>query len=481
MRTDLCLVMDQGSEYCQALVYDRLGTCLSQGKVPIKTQFTPPNRAEQQPQAILISLKQAALEAISKLQREQRLRLKTAALITQRSSLLCWDADNGQALTPVLSWQDQRGLSHIQALMPLASMIRQLTGLYPNAHLPASKLRWCMEHMNVSNAKHRIRGGPISAWLIQQLLHEQPNLIDAVSAARTMLYSLKDKGWHPELVELFQLPDSLLPSVRPCQFPFGTLNLPGLSLPLNFVSSDQAAALFALGEPSQDNLYIHLGSGGVMNRAITERGLHPQERLLHHLIQAAQQPRYSAEATLNGAANALEWAFNHSRPESRDIDSWIADYPDPPLFMNMIGGVGSPYWQPLERSCWVNDSGNPKAQMVAVMESIIFLICRNLKAMSSLPAAKHIIIDGQASRFNSLCQGVADLSGLTVLRYDQHELPALGAAWQTLPNSVRKIQPDTRFEPAKNPALQQRYLVWIELFEEHINNLNNPNNPNNLN
>ncbi|WP_417222048.1 FGGY family carbohydrate kinase [Amphritea sp.] len=472
MRADLCLVIDQGSHYCRAMVYDRQGIRLSFGKVTVKTQLTPPNRAEQQPEAVLISLKQASLEAVSKLTRDQRRHLRSAALISQRASMLCWDADNGKPLTPIISWQDQRGRPYIEALMPLASMIRQLTGLYPNAHLPAAKLRWCMEHMTANNPKHRIRGGPLSGWLIKQLLHEQPDLIDGVTAARTMLYSLKDRNWHPELVELFELPSSLLPKVQYSQSHFGTLKIPGLNLPLDFVGSDQAAALFAFGEPSQDNLYIHLGNGGFMNRALTERGLHPQERVLHHLILAAKQPLYSAEATINGAANALDWAFNHCRPESQNIDEWAADYTDPPLFMNMVGGVGSPYWQPLERSCWINESDDPKAQMVAVMESIAFLVYRNLKAMSALPPAKQIIIDGQASQFNSLCQRVADLSGLTVLRYDQHDITALGAAWQTLPNSVRQIEADSTFEPQENPVLEQRYLVWLNTFNDYLKTFN---------
>ncbi|WP_428036937.1 FGGY family carbohydrate kinase [Amphritea sp.] len=471
MRSDLCLVIDQGSNSSQAMVFDRFGNCLSRGKVQVKTQYTPPNRVEQRPQDVLISLKRAALEAISNLKREDRSNLRTAALITQRSSVLCWDADNGQPLTPLISGQDRRGFHYIDELMPLASMIRQLTGLYPNAHLPASKLRWCMEHMAFNTAKHRVRGGPIAAWLIKQLLDEQPNLIDGVTAARTLLYSIKDRDWHPELLDLFQLPDSLLPKVRPSKFNFGTLKLPGFKLPLNFVSGDQASALFAFGEPSQDNLFINLGNGGFMNRVLTERGLHPQERILHQLILSAKQPLYSAEATINGVENALEWGFDICRPETRNIDHWADQHTDPPLFMNMVGGVGSPYWQPLDRSCWINDSDDPKARMVAVMESIIFLICRNIKAMSSLPPARQIIIAGGINRFNSLCQGLADLSGLPVLRYAQSDITALGAAWQTLPNSVRNMLPETTFTPEANPSLAERYQAWLVAFNNHLSSL----------
>lgn len=468
MHSDLCLVMDQGSHSSRAMVFDRFGHCHSQGQVRIKTQLTPPNRAEQQPEQILISLKRAALEAISTLKREDRMRLRSAALVTQRSSTLCWDADSGAALTPVISWQDRRGSHYIDDIMPLASMIRQLTGLYPNAHLAASKLRWCLEHLPFTTAKHRVRGGPVAAWLIKQLVHEQPDLIDGVNASSTMLYSINEKNWHPELLNLFELPDSLLPTICPSKFNYGTLQLPGCELPLNFVSGDQAAALFAFGPPSQDNLHINLGTGGSLNRVITERGLHPQEKLLHNLILSGQLPMFSAEGTVNGVENALEWALNICRPDSQELDEWPAQFPDPPLFMNMVGGVGSPYWNSLDRSCWVDDNEDPKARIVAVMESIIFLTCRNISAMSALPQAKQIIIGGSASQLNYLCQGIADLCEISVIRYEQQEASSLGAAWHALPNCIRDFKPEQRFSPMMNTALEARYKRWLEVFREYL-------------
>ena len=450
------------------MVFDRFGKCLSQAQVRVKIQLTPPNRAEQSPEQILISLKRAALEAVSKLSGLDRNRLKSAALITQRSSVMCWDADTGEALTPVISWQDRRGIHYIDELAPLAPMIRQLTGLYPNAHLPASKLRWCLEHLNFHTARHRIKAGPVAGWLIKQLLHEHPNMIDGVTAARTMLYSLQEKNWHPELLDLFQIPASMLPEIKPCQYRYGTLKLPGCELPLNFVSGDQAAALYAFGEPDPQSLYINLGSGGFLNRVLSEKGLHPQEKLLHHLILTGKQTVYSAEATINGAANALDWAFNICRPHSRQLDLWPEQFSDPPLFMNMVGGVGSPYWCPLDRSCWIGEDEEPKARLVGVLESIIFLARRNIQAMSSLPDASDIVIGGGISQLNSLCQGLADISGLPVLRYPQHEITALGAAWLTLPSSIRSIEPESVFQPTTNPALQQRYGRWQKQFESYI-------------
>lgn len=469
MHSDLCLVLDQGSQSSRAMVFDRFGECLSMGRVKVHIQLTPPNRAEQIPEQVLISLKRAALEAISKLSSADRSRLKSAALITQRSSLLCWDADDGTALTPVISWQDRRGAHYIEELAPLAPMIHQLTGLYPNAHAPASKLRWCLEHNRFSTVGHRIKGGPIAAWLIKRLLHEQPDLIDGVTAARTMLYGKQEKRWHPELLSLFNIPASLLPEIRPCQYHYGTLKLPGCELALNFVSGDQAAALFAFGPPEPDNLYINLGSGGFLNRVLSGRQSKLPERLLHHLILAGNRAVYSAEATINGAANALDWGFNICRPHSRQLDQWRPHYDELPLFMNMVGGVGSPDWCPLERSCWLDETEeDPKARLLAIMESIVFLVQRNLTAMAALPAPQQIVVGGGISRLNSLCQSLADLTGVAVVRYQQQEITALGAAWLTLPQSHRNMQPEHRFEPTKQPALQQRFQRWSAAFTRHL-------------
>ena len=473
MHSDLCLVLDQGSQSSRAMVFDRFGQCISMGRVKVHIQLTPPNRAEQIPDQVLISLKRAALEAISKLSSTDRRRLKSAALITQRSSLLCWDADDGKPLTPIISWQDRRGAHYIEELAPLAPMIHQLTGLYPNAHAPASKLQWCLEHNRFSTIGHRIKGGPIAAWLIKRLLHEQPDLIDGVTAARTMLYSLQEKTWHPELLNLFNIPASMLPEIRPCQHHYGTLKLPGCELALKFVSGDQAAALFAFGPPDPKNLYINLGSGGFLNRVLSSRKQKIPERLLQHLILAGNRPVYSAEATINGAANALDWGFNICRPHSHHLDQWHPQYSELPLFMNMVGGVGSPDWCPLERSCWLEEEQeDPRARLLSIMESIPFLIQRNLAAMPGIEPPEQIIVGGGISRLNSLCQSLADLSGIPVARYQEQEITALGATWLTLPQSHRSMEPETVFFPTRNPTLKQRYRRWSESFDHHLETLN---------
>lgn len=469
MRTDLCLVLDQGSHSSRAMVFDRTGHCISQAQVAVHIQLTPPNRAEQDPEEILLSLKRAALEALSCLSQPDRARLKSAALITQRSSLLCWDADNGQPLTPVISWQDRRGAHYIDDLADKADYMRTLTGLYPNAHAPASKLRWCLEHLTFTTASHRIKGGPIAAWLLKRLLKEQPNVIDGVTAARTMLYSLHRKNWDPELLELFQLPESMLPEIRPCKHLYGHLKLAGCQLPLTLVSGDQAAALFAFGTPQPENLYINLGSGAFINRILPDSHAQAPNRLLHHLILAGKQPLFSIEATINGAANALDWGFNFCRPHSRNLDQWAGMIKHPPVFLNMVGGVGSPDWCALDRSCWVGgDEADAKARLVAIMESIVFLIQRNISAMQDLPPPEAIYVGGGISQLNSLCQRLADLTGLPVIRHPQAEITALGAAWLVLPYSQRSLQPERTFQPTKNSALHKRYKTWSEQFALHL-------------
>jgi len=469
MHSDLCLVLDQGSHSSRALVFDRFGICLAQAAVPIHIKLKPPNHAEQQPDEILLSLKRAALETLSRLNQADRSRLKSAALITQRSSVLCWDADSGAALTPVLSWQDRRGSHYIDKISDQNEWIRKVTGLYPNAHTPASKLRWCMEHFDFETASNRIKYGPIGSWLMKNLLREQPDLIDGVTAARTMLYSLQQKNWDQELLDIFKLEESMLPKILPCRHHYGHLKLAGCQLPLEFVSGDQAAALFAFGEPSPEQLYINLGSGGFLNRVLPTRKQQSPLRLLHHLILAGDRSRFSVEATINGAANALDWGFNTCRPHSRNLDQWAKEIRHPPLFLNMIGGVGSPDWCPLDRSAWIDEKEeDPKARLVAVLESILFLIQRNMSAMEELDTPTSILVGGGISRLNSLCQKLADLTGIPVTRYQEIEITALGAAWLALPNSHRNQKPEKTFQPTENKPIKQRYKRWSTQFSEHL-------------
>lgn len=468
MHSDLCLVLDQGSHSSRALIFDRFGVCHAHSSVPIRIQYTPPNRAEQDPEDILLSLKRAALEALSRLKHTDRMRLRSAALISQRSSVLYWDADSGEAMSPVLSWQDRRGSHYIEKLGPKCQLIRQKTGLYPNAHAPASKLRWCMEHLRFNKVAHRIKCGPVSSWLIKNLVKDQPDLIDGVTAARTMLYSLQDNHWDPELLELFQLKESTLPRIVPCQYEFGQLKLAGCDLPLRFSSGDQAAALFAFGHPSPERLYINLGSGGFLNRIQPKQSSVTPLRMLQHLILAGHRASYSTEATINGAANALDWGFNICRPHSRNLDQWANQIEHPPLFLNMVGGVGSPDWCPMDRSQWLDDEDDPKAKLVGIMESILFLIQRNIQAMDSFQTPESIYIGGGISNLNSLCQKLADLTGIEVIRYHQKEITALGAAWLTLANSQRNQEPEKIFYPQKNSDLLQRYQRWSVEFSNHL-------------
>src|SRR5688572_22034726 len=143
----LSLSLDQGGSASRALVFDGEGRELALSRVAVADRRPRPGWVEQDPDAVVDSLRQAAAAALMQLDVEQRRRIQACGLSCQRSSLVCWDRNSGNALSPILSWQDTRAADWLAAQALDTEAIRASTGLYPNAHFGLSKIRWCLDHL----------------------------------------------------------------------------------------------------------------------------------------------------------------------------------------------------------------------------------------------------------------------------------------------------------------------------------------------
>ena len=157
------LVLDQGGHSSRAFVFDADGRALRQAQRSVGATRPAPGRVEQDPEELVWSLR----EAIDEVGTEGD--VTRAGLATQRSSIVCWDRTSGEALTPVLSWQDTRAAARLAALEPRRSEIRRRTGLFPNAHYGATKLAWCLDQVpEVRRAAGdgRLAMGPLASFLV---------------------------------------------------------------------------------------------------------------------------------------------------------------------------------------------------------------------------------------------------------------------------------------------------------------------------
>ncbi len=469
------LAIDQGGHASRAIVFDQQANIISQAEHAIHTFIPKPDRVEHDAQEMIHATRQAIIDAIAQLGEEKK-QLKAAGLATQRSSIACWNKHTGEALSPILSWQDRRQADWLEQFQNQGNCIHEKTGLFLSPHYGASKLRWCLDNLDtvrLAQKSNQLVMGPLASFLAFHLLREHPLLADPANASRTLLWNINTHSWDDELLQLFGIERSLLP---PCGFStgdFGHIALDDLSIPLRIITGDQSAALFAWGVPQTDTAYINIGTGAFVQRPLAK----PinTDRLLNGMAYLdTALACYTLEGTVNGAARALQWYAELNDIENIElaVEQAIASNETPDLFINTVSGLGSPDWQANLEPRFIG-CGGTDAQLLAILESISFLIQRNLDVMhQTTQKTTEIIISGGLSNLNALCQQLADLSGISVSRPAEHEATAKGLAYliAARPANWPACSKIEKFMPNNNPTLHKRFQRWSRNLQQIIAN-----------
>ena len=473
----LTLAVDQGTHATRAVVFDGHGRAVAWASRPVALDVRSRAVVEQSPEEIRDSL-HAVLEAVLQHPDVDPVRIASAGLATQRSSVLAWDRRTGRALSPVLSWQDTRTAGELAALRGHEAAIRERTGLRLSPHYGAGKLRWLLRN-DADVAAARGEGvlvlGPLAGFLLHHLTAAGSEAVDHANASRTLLWNLETRDWDPWLLGLFDVPGELLPACRPVLAEHGVIS--GRGIPLRAVNGDQTAALYAHGLPPQDTLVVNVGTGafallptGAVRRA--------HRALLSGLSRSDDaMAEYYVEGTVNGAAAALDWVADRYRIADwpAQAPGWLEGIESPPVFLNSIGGLGAPWWQPGPEPVFLTESDaipvGPAEAMTAAVESIVFLIQANVELLHALnPAIARIRISGGVGSLDGLCRKLADLSGLAVERSAVIESTARGIAWLAAgcPDDWPPPAVESRFLPRADSRLGQRYARFRAALESAL-------------
>ena len=437
-----------------------------------------PDWVEQNADDIAVSICQALADVGEQLGTHCR-HIRTAGLATQRSNVVCWNRETGRVLSPAISWQDRRGRHWMQQFSAQRAHIRELTGLLPSAHYGVSKIHWCLEELGEVRAARNsgvLACGPLASFLLFRLLKTKPVVVDAVNASRTLLWDWRQRHWSAGLLKMFGLADEYLPQGVANRYSFGELDMENATVPLAVCTGDQSAALFAGGKPEAGSAYINIGTGAfvqcVMPPTKTTEENPAQKNLLHSVVwdNGDDNVIQVLEATVNGAGSALLTEVDKLGISVEDAQSryahWLATAKNIPLYLNGISGLGSPFWLPTFSSQFIGphaSDAQPSEKMVAVLESIVFLLCLNLEEMRHAGVSlQRIVISGGVSILDGLCQRLADISQLPVERSPQTEATAKGLAY--LLASPEQAWVNTReaacFMPQNNVTLNERYQCW---------------------
>lgn len=428
------------------------------------------DRVEQDAEA-LVEDQEALLRAVADACLDRDISIDHVALTVQRGSIVCWDRDSGAPLSPVISWRDRRGMAGMHALADQADAIKRRTGLRFSPYGGASKLAWCLAELEpVRRAADdgRLAFGPLGSFLAARLVGTRPPRTDDTLAQRTLLWSRETFDWDPWLLARFDLPAVALPRVGPSRTSLGRVAaLPGAP-PLSLLVGDQNALAFLAGQPDHDTLYINLGTGGFLLRPHAGAPFTREFQL--SLLDRVRGGRWALEASVHGVASALEW-LSHEAGEAiarERFDGLRARVDEPPLFINTLDGLGSPWWTPGPEPAFIDGDTGLDARVLGVFESIAFLVRANVDAMGPLVAPPaRVVVCGGLSRVDDLCALIADALGTDLLRLRSAEGTALGA-WCML---HKRALPDAAFERVRAgaaPALERRYARWLEHVEQAV-------------
>ncbi len=464
------LVLDQGTHASRALIFDPGGNPIYSCQCEIELRRLGPHEVEQDADEILWSCREVLTQALE-FARQENIALNSAGVAVQRSTVVAWDRLTGNTLSTALSWQDTRAHESIEKLATHQSEVHALTGLRLSAHYGASKLRWLLDNEpRVQDAmrKQRLATGPLVSFILFHVLGHQEMLVDHANAARTLLWNIHTLAWDPGLLNLFDIDRRWLPSCRPIRDQYGYIN--PTYIPVRAVSGDQNAAAFGYGPLARDTALINLGTGAFV-LAYTGHEPHMHQPLLTGIIDSHNhQQDYILEGTVNGAGAALHWAQQHwSLPEIDQL-KW-AQIETPPVFINTVAGLGSPWWRTGVTPSLAGDAGSelsPASRKAAVMESIIFMLQANIEQLiESGIKLQQIKLAGGLSQDSALCQRLANLCRMSVQRSLYKEATARGIAWLAAGRPLHWSDNEAQiFQPQADARLRDRYSVFISELEK---------------
>lgn len=457
------LAIDQGTQSTRAALLDRGGRILSLAASPVRTTHPQPGWVEQDAREIIQSSMGAIDRVLKDIPASLRTSIACCGIATQRSTVLAWDED-GRPLSAAINWQDTRSAALLSRLQGHADEIKRISGLPLSAHYGATKLRWLID----TCGDNRI--GPISSYLLSRLTGSDTHVVDQGNAQRMQLLDIHTMDWSDRLSALFEIPVVALPQCRPVSHAYGLLQPYGI--PITAMNGDQNAAWFSSGLPSAGTALVNIGSGAFVLTPRQE-GTDIPKLLTSIAYSDLTDHDYLLEATVNGAGNALRWLYDNQGivDQRRVLPQALEQVSEPPIFLNTVGGLGSPWWRSgLDPIFDVDPAGLTQAEMLAaVAESMLFLIYHNIQLIQGSQPITGLQLSGGLSRVDRMCQKLANLSNLSVRRSSDPEHTIRGIAWIAAGRPETWSVPEQDlFLPQKDPGLVLRYNRFLELLRRYI-------------
>ncbi|HXR84656.1 MAG TPA: glycerol kinase GlpK [Hanamia sp.] len=466
------LTLDQGTTSSRAILFNKNGKIISVAQKEFTQIYPKPGWVEHDPMEIWSSQASVITEAILK----ENLKTENIAAIgitNQRETTVVWEKETGKPVYNAIVWQDRRTAEQCDLLKQrnLDTIIREKTGLVLDAYFSATKIQWILN--NVAGAKEKAKQGKlafgtIDSWLIWNLTEGDLHITDVSNASRTMLFNINTLSWDKELLELFEIPESMLPEVRSSSEKYGETSgkLLGTKVPIAGIAGDQQAALFGHVCTKPGMVKNTYGTGCFMLMNIGNKPTLSKNNLITTIAwKIGNEVQYALEGSIFIAGAVVQWLRDELKiistaAEIEELASNVSDSGGV-YMVPAFAGLGAPYWNQYARGTifGITRGTNRNHFCRAALESIAFQVMEVLKAMESDSGIeiKELRVDGGATQNNLLLQFQADILKADVVRPEVTEVTAIGAAylaglavgfWENVEEIQKQWRINRRFEPA---------------------------------
>ena len=439
------LAIDQGTTSSRAIIFDRDCNVVASDQQEFPQYFPKPGWVEHDPEEIWNgvlatiqgALKSAELEASA---------IAAIGITNQRETTIAWNKKTGRAIYPAIVWQDRRTAESCELLKQAGHerLVNQTTGLLLDPYFSATKIAWILNHVDGARKMAEygeIAVGNIDSYLLWRFTDGQSFFTDATNASRTMLMDIVAGSWSPEMLDLFEVPESVLPEIRNCADDFGTASMAhlGSDVPITGIAGDQQAAAIGQACFSPGMIKSTYGTGCFALLNIGSEPVFSQNQLLTTIAcQLNGERTYAIEGSIFSAGSTVQWLRDQLKfIERADQAEILAAQSNPDLQVYLVPafvGLGAPYWDAdcrgtvigLTRDAGINEIAR------AALESTCFQTADLVRAMvqdwqtDSQPVLR---VDGGMSASNWTMQRLSDILNATIDRPAIIETTALGAAY----------------------------------------------------
>jgi glycerol kinase len=479
------LALDQGTTSSRAILFNKKGEIYSVAQKEFTQYFPKPGWVEHDPLEIWSKQAGVAAEATTK----KGLNGKNIAAIgitNQRETVVIWDKHTGDPIYNAIVWQDKRTSDYCDQLKAdgKEKMIQEKTGLVIDSYFSGTKIKWILD--NVEGAREKAKAGDLilgtmDSWLIWNFTKGELHVTDVTNASRTMLFNIHTMDWDDDLLELFDIPKSMLPEVKDSSEVYGHTKTTVFAskIPIAGIAGDQMAALFGQMCTEKGMVKNTYGTGCFMLMNIGDKPIISKNKLLTTVAWRINgKTEYALEGSIFIGGAVVQWLRDGLGiiKKSRDIENLATsvESTDGVYFLPAFAGIGAPYWdQEAKGTMFGITRGTTDAHIArASLEAIAYQTMDILKAMEadSEIDIEELRVDGGATVNDMLMQFQSDVLNTTTVRPKVIETTALGAAylaglavgfWKDMEEIQSIWKEDVKFQPTKDQdKIQEGIKGW---------------------